>query len=68
MFPSAVPCVFPLLDKLFSSVVVQRQVPVLVRTLLRVARETPQAHFLDEVMGITTGFTVQTVRTVWRCR
>ena len=30
--------------------------------------ETPQAHFLDEVLGITTVFMVQTVQTVWRCR
>ena len=36
------------LDKLFSPVVVQRQVPVLVRTVLSVARGDSQAQFLDE--------------------
>ena len=49
------------LAKLFSPVVVQRQVPDFVRTVCSVARGGSQAQFLDKVMVTATAAVIQTV-------
>ena len=58
-------CRQTLLDMLFSPVVVQRQVPYLVRTVCFVVGGGSSA-LLGRGFVITTGAVVHTVHTVWR--